>query len=254
MAPLTTKSITLTATTSAGNCPAINNTATVSSDADTSSSNNASGPVKITVNCAADVKVVKTTTTPSVTAGGQASYGITVTANGPASSTNVVLTDLLPAGLTWTVGGTDGGNCSPASPVAGGTTLTCNFGTMAPQATKSITLTATTSAGNCPAINNTATVSSDGDTNASNNTSGPVKITVNCTADVKVVKTATTPTVTAGEQASYGITVTANGPASSTHVVLTDVLPAGLTWTVGGTDKASCLPASPVAGGTTLTL
>ena len=205
----------------------------MSSGADTSSSNNTSGPVKITVNCAADVKVVKTTTTPTVTAGGQASYGITVTANGPASSTNVVLTDLLPAGLTWTVGGTNSANCLPASPVAGGTTLTCSFGTMAPQSTKSITLTATTSAGNCPAINNTATVSSDGDTNASNNTSGPVKITVSCTADVKVVKTTTTPTVTAGDQASYGITVTATGPASSTHVVLTDVLPAGLTWTVG---------------------
>jgi uncharacterized repeat protein (TIGR01451 family) len=116
---------------------------------------------------------------------------------------------------------------------------------MAPQATKSITLTATTSAGNCPAINNTATVSSDGDTNASNNTSGPVKITVSCSADVKVVKTTSTPIVTAGGQASYGITVTANGPASSTHVVLTDVLPAGLTWTVGGTDKANCCPRRP---------
>jgi uncharacterized repeat protein (TIGR01451 family) len=234
MASLATKSITLTATTSAGNCPAINNTAVVSSDGDTNSSNNTSGPVKITVNCASDAKVVKTTTTPTVTAGGQASYGVTVTANGPASSTNVVLTDVLPSGLTWTVGGTDSGTCSPASPVAGGSTLTCNFGTMASLATKSITLTATTSTGNCPAINNTATVSSDGDTNSSNNTSGPVKITVNCAADVKVVKTTTTPIVTAGGQASYGITVTANGPASPTHVVLTDVLPAGLTWTVGG--------------------
>jgi uncharacterized repeat protein (TIGR01451 family) len=253
MAPLATKSITLTAIASAANCPAINNTATVSSDADTNSTNNTSGPVKITVNCASDAKVVKTTTTPTVTAGGQASYSIAVTANGPANSTNVVLIDALPAGLNWTVGGTDGGNCSPASPVAGGSTLTCNFGTMAPLATKSISLTATTLAGNCPSINNTATVSSDGDTNSSNNTSGPVKITVNCSADVKVVKTTSTPTVTAGGQASYGITVTANGPASSTHVVLTDVLPAGLTWTVGGTDKASCSPASPVPGGTTLT-
>ena len=86
----------------------------MSSDGDTNSSNNTSGPVKITVNCAADAKVVKTTTTPTVAAGGQATYGITVTANGPASSTNVVLTDTLPAGLTWTVGGTDGGNCSPS--------------------------------------------------------------------------------------------------------------------------------------------
>jgi uncharacterized repeat protein (TIGR01451 family) len=126
------------------------------------------------------VKVVKTTSTPTITAGGQASYGITVTANGPAASTNVVLTDVLPAGLTWTVGGANAAACSPASPVAGGTTLTCNFGTMAPQQTKSITLTATTSTANCPHINNTATVTAAGDTNTSNNSSGPVKITVNC--------------------------------------------------------------------------
>jgi uncharacterized repeat protein (TIGR01451 family) len=173
--------------------------------------------------------VVKTTTTPTIIAGATATYNVAVTANGSGNSTNVVLTDVLPAGLAWTVGGTDKASCSPASPVAGGTVLTCNFGTMAPQATKSITLTATTAAGNCPAINNTATVSSDADTNSSNNTSGPVKITVNCAADVKVVKTATTPIVTAGGQATYGITVTANGPASSTNVVLTDTLPAGLT-------------------------
>ena len=92
-------------------------------------------------------------------------------------------------------------------------------------------------------------MSSDADTNSRNNTSGPVKITVNCAADVKVVKTATTPIVTAGGQASYGITVTANGPASSTHVVLTDVLPAGLTWTVGGTDRRAARRPRPWRAG-----
>ena len=255
MAPGTSKTITLSTQTSTSRCPAgvtITNTATLTADGDSNTSNNSSGPVTITVKCP-DVSVVKTTTTPTITAGGTATYNVVVTANGSSNSTNVVLTDALPAGLSWTVGGRTQANCSPASPVAGGTTLTCSFGTMAPLTTKSITLTATTSTANCPAINNTATVSSDGDTNSSNNTSGPVKITVNCAADVKVVKTTTTPTVTAGGQASYGITVTANGPASSTNVVLTDMLPAGLTWTVGGTDGGNCSPASPVAGGTTLT-
>ena len=64
--------------------------------------------------------------------------------------------------------------------MAGGTTLTCTFGTMAQEATKTITLTAPTSSANCPAINNTARVSADTDTNSSNNTSGPVTITVLC--------------------------------------------------------------------------
>ena len=51
---------------------------------------------------------------------------------------------------------------------------------MAPGATKTITLTAPTLSANCPAINNTARVSADADTNSSNNTSGPVTITVIC--------------------------------------------------------------------------
>ena len=248
-----TKTITLTATTSAANCAGINNTASVTASGDTNSGNNTSGPVTITVSCAADVKVSKSTSTPSIAAGAQASYGITVTANGPASSNHVALADVLPSGLNWTVGGPDAGACSPSSPIAGGTTLTCAFGTMAKNATKTITLTATTSTANCPGITNTASVSADSDTDSTNNTSGAVAIAVSCAADVKVIKTATTPTITAGGQASYGVTVTANGPASSTHVVLTDTLPAGLTWTVGGSDAGSCSPASPVAGGTTLT-
>jgi uncharacterized repeat protein (TIGR01451 family) len=180
MAPSTTKTITLTAPTSTANCAGINNTANVSADVDTNSSNNTSGAVAIAVSCAADVQVSKTTTTPTITAGGQASYGITVTANGPANSTHVVLTDTLPAGLTWEVGGSGAGSCSPASPVTGGSTLTCSFGTMAQGATKTIALTAPTLSANCPAINNTAGVSADVDTNSSNNTSGPVKITVLC--------------------------------------------------------------------------
>ena len=211
MAPGATKAITLAATTSSANCPGITNTASVSADVDTNSANDTSGAVAIAVSCGADVKVIKTTTTPTITAGGQASYGVTVTANGPASSTHVVLTDTLPAGLNWTVGGSDAGSCSPASPVAGGTTLTCSFGTMAPGATKAITLAATTSSANCPGITDTAGVSADVDTNSTNNTSGAVAIAVNC-ADVQVTKTTTTPTIKAGQQASYSITVTANGP------------------------------------------
>jgi uncharacterized repeat protein (TIGR01451 family) len=251
MAQNTTKTITLTATTSATSCPAINNTASVSSDGDTNSSNNTSGPVKITVSCA-DVKVVKTTTTPAIAAGDQASYSVVVTANGPGTSTNVTLSDTLPAGLNWTVGGQDAGACSPASPVTGGTTLTCGFGSVAQGTTKTITLSAVTTAANCSAINNTASVSATGDANSSNNTSGPIRITVNC-PDVSVNKTTTTPTMSAGGTASYTVTVTAGGTGSSSNVVLTDTLPSGLIWTVGGANAASCSPASPVAGGTTLT-
>ena len=212
---------------------------------DTNSSNNTSGPVTIAVNCAADVKVVKTTTTPTITAGGQASYGVTVTANGPTSSTHVVLTDTLPAGLNWTVGGLDAGSCSPASPVAGGTTLTCSFGTMAPR-DESHHPNGDDIGANCPGITNTARRERrrghqlDQQHLRGGDDRGELP-------RMSRTKTTTTPIIKAGEQASYNVTVTANGPTSSTHVVLTDTLPAGLTWTVGGTDQANC---ALLAGGT----
>ena len=192
-----------------------------------------------------DAFVVKTATLPIVIAGGTASYAITVTAGGDANSTNVTLTDVLPAGFGWTLGGTDAGSCSPPppGPIAGNTTLTCTFGTMASGTSKTITLSTQTSTSRCPAgvtIMNTATLTADGDSNTSNNSSGPITITVKC-PDVSVVKTTTTPTITAGGTATYKVVVTANGSGDSTNVVLTDVLPAGLSWTVGA-DGGSCLP------------
>jgi uncharacterized repeat protein (TIGR01451 family) len=81
---------------------------------------------------------------------------------------------------------------------------------------------------------NTATLTADGDSNTSNNSSGPITITVKC-PDVSVVKTTTTPTIIAGATATYNVVVTANGiERDSTNVVLTDTLPAFLSWTVGG--------------------
>lgn len=122
-----------------------------------------------------DVSVVKSTSTPAITAGGTASYSNTVTAGGTGSSTNVTLADTLPGGLTWAIGGPNAASCSIA-----GSLLTCGFGTMAQGSTRTITLTATTSLVHCPSISNTATVSADVDANTGNNTSGPIPITVSC--------------------------------------------------------------------------
>jgi len=49
--------------------------------------------------------------------------------------------------------------------------LTCNFGTMSPPMSKTITLSATTSSANCGTISNTAKVSADVDVDQSNNSS-----------------------------------------------------------------------------------
>ncbi len=271
MAPGESKTITLTGQASAANCPSMANTAVVTADGDTSPGNNSSGPIPIAVTCKPDVSVIKTTSTPKISAGGIAKYSITVTAGGTGNSENVKLTDVLPTGLTWTVGG-DTATCSPSSPVPGGTTLTCNFGTMAAGTSKTITLSANTTgahfaglmlatyddyhnppAPKCVTLSNTATVTSSNDSNSLNNSSGPIIIAIDCKPDVSVSKKASDSKIKPGDTAKYSITVTAGGTGSSTNVKLTDVLPAGFTWKIGGSDASFCTPASPVVGGATLT-
>ena len=101
---------------------------------------------------------------------------------GDTATFRIVLTDVLPAGLTWTVSGPDSGPC-----VIGGTplTLTCNYGTLGGSGisvTKTIYLSATTSDPACAGITNTASVvvaASEGETLLANNVS-TATITVSC--------------------------------------------------------------------------
>lgn len=95
---------------------------------------------------------------------------------------------MLPAGLTWTVGGANAADCLPASPIAGGTTLTCDFGTLAQGATATITLTAPTTTPDCGTIPNTVTISATGDITPLNNEDDGL-INVRCGA-LEITKTA----------------------------------------------------------------
>jgi uncharacterized repeat protein (TIGR01451 family) len=213
-------SVTLSAPTTAQDCGKVTNHATADAD------NNAeiSDDGDVTVTCP-DVSVEKTTSTPHVSAGDTVSYSLTVTAGGTGNSTNVTLTDTLPTGVNWNApGGADGGSCSISSGV-----LHCSFGTMAPGAEKHVTLTATAGTGACPSINNSATVSSAADVDSSNNSAGPVQITVDC-PDVSILKVAKDDPISAGDPAQFNITVSNLGPGTAKDVNVIDPLPAGITW------------------------
>src|SRR5262249_22508869 len=159
MARLTTKTVNLTApTTAPANCGSIYNTATVTDALDTSPGDNSAGPVEIKVACP-DVSVNVTAASATINAGDQAVYNVQVKANGSYAADNVVLTDVLPAGLSWAVGGPNASACSTSSG-----TVTCSFGTLDAGATRSITLTAPTTTANCATFKDSATVSASGDT------------------------------------------------------------------------------------------
>jgi uncharacterized repeat protein (TIGR01451 family) len=225
MASGTSKTITLGRTTTSADCPApIANTASVNAAGDTDPTNN-SASATITVTCAPDVSILKTGG-EAVSAGGIASFTITLTASGTGSSSNVTLSDTLPAG-TWTLSGANAAQCAIASGA-----LTCSFGTMAEGTSKAVTLSRVTTAQDCPSITNTATVTATGDTSLGNNSS-TASVTVNC-GQILLAKTADQATAVAGGTIGFVISIANLGAGTATGVVISDTLPSAgsLVWTI----------------------
>ncbi|MEN8108494.1 MAG: choice-of-anchor B family protein [Pseudomonadota bacterium] len=99
-----------------------------------------------------------------VVEGFQLTYIINITNNGPDTASNVTLTDVLPAGVTFGLATPSQGNCSEA---AG--TVTCDVGALADGASATVNLTVTADTPGNPG--NTATVSADEiDSNTADNT------------------------------------------------------------------------------------
>jgi uncharacterized repeat protein (TIGR01451 family) len=129
----------------------INNNVSVTS-ANEGSPGNESGGAGTNVIGVADLAITKTGPPTAVT-GGQISYTITVTNNGPNPSTNTTVTDTLPAGVTFASVTPSQGFCS------GTTTVTCNLLTLNNGANATITLVVNVTASTGPIVN-TATVDS----------------------------------------------------------------------------------------------
>jgi RHS repeat-associated protein/uncharacterized repeat protein (TIGR01451 family) len=109
-----------------------------------------------------DLGITKTVTPNPVPAGGSLTYTITATNNGPDPATGVVITDTLPAAVTF-VSASSGCTVS-------GTTVACGIGNLASgqQAARTITATAPASAGS---VTNSATIAGNEtpDPNPANN-------------------------------------------------------------------------------------
>ena len=232
---------------SAASYPAITLTVSVAGNAPASVTNTATVSGGGEVNTANDTASDSTTTTqePDLTiskshagnffqgqTGAQYTIAVTNTGAGAVAAGNpVTVTDTLPAGLTATAISGTGWTCTLG-------TLTCTRGDALAAAASypSITLTVNV-AGNAPAsVTNTATVSGGGDINPANNTAGdPTTITQE--PDLTISKSHTGNFFQSQTGATYTITVSNNGSASTSGTVtVSDTLPAGLTATaISGT-------------------
>ncbi|TMD90444.1 MAG: DUF11 domain-containing protein, partial [Chloroflexi bacterium] len=206
--------------------------------------------------------ITKTADAPSVNAGSQVGFVITVANPSTAGiARNAVVTDTLPnnTGLSWslTPANTPSGcSISAANPQV----LTCTFSTIAPGQTITIHVISQTTGSTCGAVSNSATVTAD---NNSLVQSALVTTTVNC-ASVSITKTANPAgPVSAGTTIGFDITVSNTGAGTATSVTVTDPLPAGgdLSWSLNpaftgcsvtgsvGSQSLGCTFASIAGGG-----
>ncbi|MCA9127805.1 MAG: DUF11 domain-containing protein [Planctomycetales bacterium] len=226
-----TATITVNATVLPDTRGTLSNVATVSTTdttlLETVTANNTATETTV-IDSSVDVRISKTDSADPVVAGNSLTYTIVVTNDGPSTATNVTLTDTLPAGVTFTSVSTTQGTASQA---AG--TVTGTLGTLAPNASATVTVIVAVDGTTRGSISNTASVTSTETDSDTTNNSVTEPTTVNGNIDLAVTKTEGSDPVAAGGTLSYTIVVTNNGPSTATNVVVTDTLPTSLTFSSG---------------------
>ncbi|MFN8582294.1 MAG: hypothetical protein U0163_15140, partial [Gemmatimonadaceae bacterium] len=230
-------SVTLTLDVASTAPSTVTNTATVAGGSDSNGSNNsASDPT--TIVGAPDVAITKTHT-GAFTVGSNGAYTIGVTNVGNAPTTGpITVSDVLPTGLTYVTATGTGWSCSA---VAQAVTCTHAGPVAASASLPAITMTVSVGAAAAPSVVNTASVSTPGDTNASNDSaSDPTTVNPAPVPDLAITKSHTG-TFTVGSTGTYTLTVTnvGTGPTTST-ITVSDVLPTGLTYVTATGTGWSC--------------
>lgn len=189
----------------------------------------------------ADLAVTKTDTPDPVTEGGNVTYTIVVTNNGPGAASNVALSDTLDELVAFVSSTSSQGTCSEDSG-----TVSCDIGGLANGASATVTVVVTTPDVMEPLqITNQASVSGTEPDPVSSNDSATEQTTVvpagPAMADLAVTKSDTPdPVFSGGLQLTYTITVDNNGPDTATSVVVVDTLPAGVNFDTATTNVGDC--------------
>jgi large repetitive protein len=184
---------------------------------------------------AQDIAVTKSVDPPAqFTPGSDVPFNVFITNLGPGAANGVSLTDVIPAGMTFTSVAQLSGptfTCTTPPPNTGGT-VTCTIATLNAGAGASFIflfrVPAAAVAGQ--EFQNTAVgASTPPDGNPQNDTSSATITVVANGADIAVTKTGP-PIANAGQNVTYDVTISNAGPDTATSVTLTDAIPPGMTF------------------------
>ncbi len=174
------------------------------------------------------LQLTKTDTPDPVSIGSLLTYTLTATNTGPSNSTNTIITDTLPTGLTFSSGtfSVNGGAAQNATNTSG-TITTAPFTLTSGQATI-MTIIATVGAGFVTGTTNTGSVDSDEALPATANASTAVTPNIDLGITKTIVGGATT--VGVGGTLTYRLTLVNNSTTTTvTAIRVTDDLPTGFT-------------------------
>lgn len=251
---------TTAAVITASEAQTVSDVASVNSDTPDPNSSNNTATASVSFSAVADLAITSLTGTPNpVTAGQNLTYALAIKNLGPSTATNVVLADNLPAGVkvvsVTASGGTPPNPCTAGVPGDSTQPTTCAFGTLAVNATGTMTIVVTVLPQTTGIIHDDARVSSDTfDPNNSNNLAH-VDTNVTVQPDLLVTTTSNHNPATAGLPMTYTTTITNQNPGASgatstaTNVVLTQTLDSKVTFAsatiTGGTGACSLGSGTP---------
>lgn len=216
----------------------------------------------------ADLQFHKSVSPGTVAAGDVLTYTMEIVNAGPATATNVVLSDTLDALInngvgptgqgfidaTIAAGSATGGGCTSTAPVANVRALSCTFASV-PMCT---------SGADCPVVTVHVRPGGDGGTRVnsadavSNATADPnysdngdsASNQVDPRADVSVTKTATPSPAVAGQTLTYVVTARNAGPSRAQTVGVDDTLPLDVTFVSASPSGGGSCSTAPAAGAT----
>ncbi|WP_407422673.1 hypothetical protein, partial [Methanobrevibacter sp.] len=197
----------------------ITNVANVTSDTPDSDLTNNNDSATIDVGHEADLSIQKIVSNPTPNKGDIITWTIFVINNGPDRAVDVVVTDVLPAGLIYIK---DDSNGKYKNNV-------WTIGTLESRTFTTLEITTEVAISNAN-ITNVAVVTSDTyDPDKTNNEDNDT-IEVPPMADVEIAKVASVSQAYYGDEVNWTIVVFNKGPDTAVNVIVEDVLPAGLVY------------------------
>ena len=204
-----------------GSPPALfSNTATVTGGGDSNPDNNTAVDFLPAPPSTSDLAIVKTVDPATALPGQRITFTLTVSNAGPSDATGVSVADTLPPGLTNVNASPSQGTC----PTVTTGSVACSLGSLTVDGTATVIITATVDTDDESGLVNTATVEGDQADPRPDNNQSSATFDVAAASDLRIVKTAD-PDPIAGEEFSYTIEVTNDGPSPADGVVINDQIP-----------------------------